>query len=583
MPKTIRLLSTYNGNPPGTILTNVADSIADQLLFGGVNATLDLTGGTPYVPPPVQLRQTSIQGEINPTGQVTRLVGPDGSTLAQVGANADTMRKLRLALTKGFQPQPLAPVSLVNITGSGWAPAATAASTTLEQIFTVPAMQPGDMVVSITPPSALPTNLQIRSFRWVSSTQVGITLRNTTAGPLTAPTGDYTVRIARFFGGLPPDAPTVTMSAAAAVSSLGAAGAIQTFLGNSTNVRMRHPYVINGSLGGGGIYAQSAAVSIVGAKVGYLMGVEFMTDAPKFEIVTTAYSQTIRVLVDGKIASAAPIVMSFKNDVGYRLLVDFTQGGTITTGTRKARKIRVEMGGNCHFGGVTVTKADSVWVPIDANAVKGLVLGDSYIQGTPTQNPLIGLGSANYDGMANIVGDLLGWDENVVTGLASTGYLANTGTTAGTSPRWGARMSDFTGPQPNVILAFGSINDQTFTTTALEAEVTAFWTQMVAALPNTIMFVTGLQSPKDSQNVANWNTAVKNGVAAVGSPNLFFIDMRSPTPWVFGTGDAATPTGNGNADVITGTDTIHPSMEGHVYYAYKLADAIRAIIKSFLG
>lgn len=44
MAKTVRLLSTYNGNPPGTIIT-LDDAIANALLAGGIGATTDLTGG----------------------------------------------------------------------------------------------------------------------------------------------------------------------------------------------------------------------------------------------------------------------------------------------------------------------------------------------------------------------------------------------------------------------------------------------------------------------------------------------------------------------------------------------------------
>jgi lysophospholipase L1-like esterase len=591
MPKTIRLLSTYNGNRPNTILT-LPDAIADSLLLGGVNATLDLTGGAnpPVVPPANANEIFTPKVQTDSTGAPIALTRPGGGQVDKIGPRADLMRRMRLADSKGFFPTPLAPVTFAEVTGN-WTPAATAASTTQEQIFTVPTMQRGDVVVSVTPETALNASLQIRAFRWVSATQVGVTFRNNSAGgPLTPSAGNYTVRVARFFGGIPPGAPMVTMSAAAAASGVdGDTNKLQTYLANSGKVRMRHPYAMNGTIGGGGIYAQSAAVSIVGSKVGYLVAVDFMTDAPKLEIVTTSYGQSIRVMVDDEIATPAPFVMAFKTtDIGHRLMLDFTQGGTLTNGTRKTRKIRVEMGANCHFGGVTVTKADSVWMPSEANAVRGLVLGDSFVQGSPTQDRLLNLGGATYDGFANLVGDLLGWDETIVSGLGSTGYLANTGTTAGNSPKWRDRIADFTGPAPDAILAFGSINDQTFTTAAVQAEVTAFWTAMVAALPNTVMFVAGLQSPKDTQNVANWNTAVKNGVEAVGSPNLFFIDMQSPTPWVYGTGDVVTPTNNGNADAITGNqingtiDRIHPSMEGHVYYAGKLAEAIRAIIKTYL-
>lgn len=78
MPKNIRLLSTYNGNPPGTILNNVPDTLADQLLLGGVNATLDLTGGTPYVPPPVVNTRMPAQLELGPNGEVVRIAAAGG-------------------------------------------------------------------------------------------------------------------------------------------------------------------------------------------------------------------------------------------------------------------------------------------------------------------------------------------------------------------------------------------------------------------------------------------------------------------------------------------------------------------------
>jgi hypothetical protein len=76
MPKTIRLLSTYNGNRPNTILSNVADNIADQLLLGGVNATLDLTGGVPYVAPQTPNNQYPTLAETDAAGNVLGLTIP---------------------------------------------------------------------------------------------------------------------------------------------------------------------------------------------------------------------------------------------------------------------------------------------------------------------------------------------------------------------------------------------------------------------------------------------------------------------------------------------------------------------------
>lgn len=72
MAKTVRLLGLHKGFKPGSILT-LPDAEADALLFGGVGATLDLTGGTvayqeaPYVgtasAKPVPLDRTVSAGQ----------------------------------------------------------------------------------------------------------------------------------------------------------------------------------------------------------------------------------------------------------------------------------------------------------------------------------------------------------------------------------------------------------------------------------------------------------------------------------------------------------------------------------------
>lgn len=85
MPTTLRLLSTYNGNPPNTIIT-VDDAIATQLLSGGVNATLTLTGGTPYVPPVIPSTKAPVQAEIDSAGNVVSLGVPIGSEISQISA-----------------------------------------------------------------------------------------------------------------------------------------------------------------------------------------------------------------------------------------------------------------------------------------------------------------------------------------------------------------------------------------------------------------------------------------------------------------------------------------------------------------
>lgn len=76
MPTTLRLLSTYNGNPPNTIIT-VENDIAAQLLQGGVGATLTLAGGVYRDPPAAQPQRYLVAAEVDREGGVSFL-GPDG-------------------------------------------------------------------------------------------------------------------------------------------------------------------------------------------------------------------------------------------------------------------------------------------------------------------------------------------------------------------------------------------------------------------------------------------------------------------------------------------------------------------------
>jgi len=88
MPKTIRLLSTHLGNRPQTILT-LADAVADALLSGGVNATLDLTGGVPAVAPVVPNTRIGVDAEFDAQGVLIGLRGRNGAPIP-VGAATPT-------------------------------------------------------------------------------------------------------------------------------------------------------------------------------------------------------------------------------------------------------------------------------------------------------------------------------------------------------------------------------------------------------------------------------------------------------------------------------------------------------------
>lgn len=91
MATKIRLLSTYNGYKPQSIIT-VDDAIAAQLLFGGVNATTNLAGGTEAFKPAPYVGDEPLPSQAPGTrtiaaGTQTTIVVPAGVTVVLTGSS----------------------------------------------------------------------------------------------------------------------------------------------------------------------------------------------------------------------------------------------------------------------------------------------------------------------------------------------------------------------------------------------------------------------------------------------------------------------------------------------------------------
>ena len=78
--------------------------------------------------------------------------------------------------------------------------AATATVTTLEQTFTVPGIQLGD-VMTISPQFAVTTLLTLENIRASAPNTVAIAVNNSTAGSLTYPAGVYAIEVNRPMAG----------------------------------------------------------------------------------------------------------------------------------------------------------------------------------------------------------------------------------------------------------------------------------------------------------------------------------------------------------------------------------------------
>lgn len=555
---TVRLLSKYADYPINAIVS--LDAATEAGLVAQKIAATNLTGGVTYAAP---------------------------AATSSVGSRVELARKLLAAELNGAFPQPAANVVTATVTGT-WTPTAVAAGAVSDQIFTVADMLPGDVVILITPPSAMHADLRATG-RYISPTSVGVWFRNLgNAGvSATPPSGIYTVTVARF-STVPADVPFVTMSAMNAATAVGAAGTFLTRGPTSGAIRVRQPSIMDAAYSnyaGSGISFmrpdQNLTINPSRARGGSIFTAEWVTDAAKVEIPLIGNGVTFQFLVDGKIVTPTPLNIS--TTYGYhRVLLDFTQGGTISSTTRRMRKIRIEADKLALFGGVTALRSDTVIPPVTANPVKGLVFGDSWVEGRNPYHPIRTTLLAPYDGWANRVGDLLGWDENVVCGVGGTGYASDA---MGDGYKFRDRINDIINAAPDIIVIFGSLNDFGKAVATIKSEATLFFSQLTAALPATPIIVFGVQ-PSGTASITSYaatNTAVKEGIAAVASPNITFVDILSaPNTWVSGTGYVGNVQNNGNADWVLDQADGHPTHPGMGYLAYRAADTIRPILRSYL-
>ncbi len=128
---------------------------------------------------------------------------------------------------------------------------------------------------------------------------------------------------------------------------------------------------------------------------------------------------------------------------------------------------------------------------------------------------------------------------------------------------------------PDFIIEHGGGNDAAATPTqATEQALVSTWLDtVIAANPAVVIFMTGPLIASTASAAHLTIAAAKQAAAALYPQNVFYIDNLTD-PWVFGTGRQGATVGNGNRDWVCGTDNGHPTMEGHVALAGRIARAV---------
>jgi|SRR5579883_2088785 len=285
---------------------------------------------------------------------------------------------------------------------------------------------------------------------------------------------------------------------------------------------------------------------------------EFETDASQLAIFTLGTLGQYRLRINGEYVGLPASQGPPADGNFYWLQLSFP--------TSQRRAIRMESWGQA-FGGVATQQGDNIYSPANALGPRCIVLGDSYTEGLLCY--------------AQRLADLMGW-EVWSSGVGGTGYL-NPGP-AGRVKFRDRVQADVLQNNPDMVIIAGGINDGSYPPRALQNEAQALYHIIITNLPSTKLVVVGPWWPRGNppQSILDTRDAIKSAAIGLG---VTFIDPIGSTNvqqvnagWITGTGNVATPAGDGNADNYISSDGTHPTDLGHQYLATKLAAALRTLV-----
>ena len=112
----------------------------------------------------------------------------------------------------------------------------------------------------------------------------------------------------------------------------------------------------------------------------------------------------------------------------------------------------------------------------------------------------------------------------------------------------------------------------------IRTEARSSWAAVRLQFPDALVVILGVFGGKSGPNADT--VAAENGLKAefdswADDFALWLPVSTDPAPWQFGTGNVAAPTGDGNSDVTTSNDNVHPSDYGHDVIAHRFTAALR--------
>lgn len=287
--------------------------------------------------------------------------------------------------------------------------------------------------------------------------------------------------------------------------------------------------------------------------------IEFWTDAAQLEVVLRGTSFVYVIRVNGQKIAAAAASDVPGGGAAYRIWLQSMPAGV--------NRVTVE-GDGVAVRTIRVPITNGVW-PSNPSGPKMVVVGDSFALATVLSNAEY----AASGGFAQNIGYLLGLPNTVEQGISGTGVV---NTVSATKPTYQERIGDLTAEAPDIVWVWGSVND--IGQSGVQAATLAYLQAVRTALPNAFVLMT---SPTDqvgsAGNITNLTTLEGSYSAACTGAGVPFINLRTGAPMI-GTGYVGHTVGDGNRDVYTGSDDIHPAGAGMKYVAGRAAPLIQALL-----
>ena len=290
--------------------------------------------------------------------------------------------------------------------------------------------------------------------------------------------------------------------------------------------------------------------------------VEFTVTGKEFAVryVTYKRSEAMVWIDDVPLASSAFIV-DHPDGTGESDWI------VVTLPTRST--VRVRFAGALVFGGVDYKAADPVTVKAAPPRFTLGVVSDSYFepnqQRDSTVSAAVQLHTITGFRVWNLAQSGTGYAADV-TGRALTGDYGFPGYES--TPFGGARNMEAIRTAPiDALLVNGTVNDWMFTPAEQRAAVNAFLDRVAAVRPGLPIVLVGVE-PLTYAGVPDQTNAVYRAMnqnlkdmAALHSNVVGMIDPYT-ADWLTGSGNMASPSGDGNQDIYIDTDTVHLNERG---------------------